>query len=71
MPVTAVLSSEEMEALYAYALKHGRNWKARLRADWHNGGSEGTLQALRNSLRFGPSGLKQIKIDLAPAPERS
>lgn len=31
---------EQMEAIQAYAAKHGRNWKSRPRADWANGRTE-------------------------------
>lgn len=49
------LTNEEHVAVQAYALEHGRNWKAALRDDWMNARTTGILQALRNS--HGPSWL--------------
>lgn len=53
--MTKTLTHEEHAAVTAYALTHGEDWKEQLAADWQNGRTEGTLQALRNS--HGPAWL--------------
>ncbi len=54
------LTSDEHAAVQAYALEHGRNWKAALRDDWMNARTTGILQALRNS--HGPGWLERYSI---------
>lgn len=51
------LSQGEHAALRAYALVHGRAWKAALRAAWMEASEPGVLQGLRNAAYFGPRGL--------------
>ncbi len=47
------LTQAEHDAIRAYAIEHGRYWKASLRDDWMNARTTGVMQALRNS--HGPS----------------
>lgn len=53
------LTADETATVAAYAVKHGRAWKSKLRAAWMSGGNEegtgGILRSLRNS--HGPSWL--------------
>lgn len=61
------LFPDEHRALAAYAAKHGRNWKAKLREAWMSGGNEegtgGILRTLRNI--HGPSWLAIYKLSTA------
>jgi hypothetical protein len=56
------LTPEELQALQAYAAKHGRNWKQALRDDWFgtSGRDAGELRVIRNT--FGPSWLITFKL---------
>jgi hypothetical protein len=53
-------STEQIEALKAYAREHGRTWKSQLLADWERARTVGPLQALRNS--HGPSWLVRYRL---------
>lgn len=58
------LTTEERDALAAYALMHGRCWKQALREAWMGPASEpGILQALRNDVAFGPHGLNVYRLE--------
>ena len=55
----------QLDVIHAYANKHGRNWKSRLRDSWENGiyfdeGNSNVLQTIRNE--FGPSWLNSFRI---------
>ena len=54
------LTHAEHDAIRAYALEHGRYWKASLRDDWMNARTTGVMQALRNS--HGPSWLVSFSL---------
>ena len=56
------LTAEEIAAIETYALTNGRNWKQSLGDAWMRAALPGTLQALRNSPRFGPRGLRAYKL---------
>lgn len=63
------LTEKQHDAVRAYALTHGRTWKASLRDDWMNARTTGILQALRNS--HGPTwlasySLKQARPSMEP-----
>jgi hypothetical protein len=59
----APLTNEELRVVVAYAQKHGRTWKAKLRAAWMSGGNEegtgGILRTLRNT--HGPVWLRGFR----------
>lgn len=69
---TRVLTREEVEALYAFALAEGRTWKASLRENYwyhariwrpglHGSSQQGSiLHALRNDPRWGYEGLERM-----------
>ncbi len=57
------LNQEELDALKAFANRHGRNWKSVLREAWMNASEPGILQQLRNDHGFGPSGLISFRFD--------
>ena len=52
-------TTEQLEALEAYAAKNGRTWKQALMNDWMHGRTQGPLQQVRNT--FGPSWLKRFQ----------
>ena len=54
------LTQAEHDAIRAYAIEHGRYWKASLRDDWMNARTTGVMQALRNS--HGPSWLVSFSL---------
>lgn len=58
---------EEFKAVEAYAARHGRAWKSRLREAWMSGGNEegtgGVLRTLRNT--HGPRWLEQFRFNRA------
>ncbi len=54
----------QVEALRAYARRHGRTWKAELGAEWMRASAEPLLHGLRNS--HGPSWLKGYALAAAP-----
>ncbi len=54
----------QVEALRAYARRHGRSWKTELRAEWMRASAEALLHGLRNS--HGPSWLKGYALAAAP-----
>ncbi|PZP20164.1 MAG: hypothetical protein DI607_00645 [Sphingomonas hengshuiensis] len=54
------LTRAENNAIRAYAMEHGRYWKASLRDDWMNARTTGVMQALRNS--HGPSWLVSFSL---------
>jgi hypothetical protein len=54
----------QVEALRAYARRHGRTWKAELHAEWMRASAEPLLHGLRNS--HGPSWLKGYALAAAP-----
>ena len=56
------LTAEETAAIDTYALANGHNWKQSLGDAWMRAALPGTLQALRNSPRFGPRGLRAYKL---------
>ncbi len=58
------LMLSQVEALRAYARRHGRTWKAELRAEWMRASAEPLLHGLRNS--HGPSWLKGYALAAAP-----
>jgi hypothetical protein len=58
MPRTAEISTEAKTALQAYAEKHGRTWKSKLRAQWLRASAPAILHGLRNS--HGPSWLNSF-----------
>ena len=58
------LTLKQHQALKAYAEKHGRNWKSKLKEDWRMGRDEqheggGYLRQIRNI--FGPVWLSKFK----------
>lgn len=57
------LDQEELDALKAFAARHGRNWKSVLREAWMNASEPGILQQLRNDRGFGPSGLIAFRFE--------
>lgn len=54
------LSAEQLSALRRYADRHGRAWKAALRADWMRASAPAALQRLRNT--HGPSWLTSFRL---------
>jgi len=54
----------QVEALRAYARRHGRTWKAELKTEWMRASAEPLLHGLRNS--HGPSWLKGYALAAAP-----
>lgn len=59
------LTEEQAVAIYKYAVKYGRYWKAQLRSDWETGRDAeqeggGYLRQIRNT--FGPSWLNKFRI---------
>jgi hypothetical protein len=68
-PSAAPLTTEQEDALVAYAQAHGRTWKQQLQRDWMAAGSRWDgpyhlLHRLRNT--HGPAWL--ARVSLAPAP---
>lgn len=53
-------TSEQIEALKAYAREHGRYWKSALQDDWLSANCQGPLRELRNTL--GPSWLVRYRL---------
>lgn len=65
---TATLTTDQLNALKAWAKLHGRNWKAPLRDAWMDGNYHGfddshLLQQVRNT--FGPSWLVRFVLPKA------
>lgn len=65
---TKTLTTEQIEALRAYAARYGRTWKSRLNADWMRACYPNIdevywapLQQVRNT--FGPSWLVSFKLE--------
>lgn len=56
------LTADELDALKAFAIRHGRTWKQALRDAWMTAGEPGILQQLRNDTSFGPQGLNALKL---------
>lgn len=54
------LSPEQVADLQAYAAKHGRTWKAKLRDEWMRASASPTLHHLRNT--HGPSWLDSFRL---------
>ncbi len=48
-PVLPALTSEQIDALVAYATEHGEGWKTELGTEWMRGSAPAELHALRNS----------------------
>jgi hypothetical protein len=62
------LSTHELQAVHAWALRHGRTWKDKLREAWYSGNYNGfedygTLQSIRNNPAFGPEWLNAFKLE--------
>lgn len=55
-----------LEALQAYAAKHGRTWKSKLSLAWSRASEPGVLQQIRNS--HGPGWLANFKLPPAAPP---
>lgn len=60
------LTEEEKIELSVFKARNGRTWKSKLRESWENGGVVAghhatVLYNLRNSARFGPTGLDRLK----------
>jgi len=53
------LSAEQMQALRAYAARHGRSWKAKLAKQWASSSAGPVLQTVRN--QHGPAWLRSFK----------
>jgi hypothetical protein len=60
MTQRAPLTADELEAIRAYAKKHGSTWKSKLSDDWMRARAEATLHRLRNT--HGPSWLVEFKL---------
>jgi len=56
----APLTSEQTEALRAYAEAHGRCWKSDLSLEWYRASAPAILHALRNSR--GPGWLSGFRL---------
>jgi hypothetical protein len=59
------LSTEQRDAILAYAARHGRTWKAKLNDDWQTGRDCGFsygygLRSVRN--QFGPKWLASVTL---------
>lgn len=57
-----MLDEETMAALREYAAKHGRTWKAQLRADWMKSKAPPALMRLRNRPDGGDRALRAVKL---------
>ena len=58
------MTAEQIQALQAFAAKHGRNWKSKLLSAWASGRDEqlpngALLRQIRNQL--GPVGLAKLR----------
>lgn len=58
------MTAEQIQALQAFAAKHGRSWKSKLRSAWASGRDErlpngALLRQIRNTL--GPVGLAKFR----------
>lgn len=64
--MTRELTSEERNALQAFATEHGRTWKRKLaEVYWYNAriwNGHNCLHALRNDPRWGHDGLNAIRL---------
>ena len=58
MTVKTELAAETMTAIRAYAGRHGRTWKSKLRRQWLTASAPAVLQHLRNT--HGPSWLNSF-----------
>jgi hypothetical protein len=63
--MSLAITPEQLKAVQEYANKHGRCWKAKLRASWENGRYEdgddsSSLQQIRNTL--GPTWLAFVRL---------
>lgn len=59
------LSTEQRDAILAYAAQHGRTWKSKLAEDWQTGRDCGPVYgyALRNVRnQFGPKWLASVTL---------
>lgn len=54
------LTAEELDAIRAFAARHGRYWKAELRNQWMKASARPILHNLRN--RLGPSWLVSFRL---------
>jgi len=54
------LTEHEMNAITAYAKKHGRTWKADLLTDWYYARVPGFIQSVRNT--HGPDWLRSFRL---------
>lgn len=54
-------TTEQWEALKAYAAEHGRTWKYQLWQEWQEGTDSGLLRQVRN--QFGPRWLRLVKME--------
>lgn len=62
------LTSEEHEALHAFAQQHGRTWKSQLLRLWEKAAAPPILHALRNT--HGPSWLVRYRLGSTTARKR-
>jgi hypothetical protein len=54
------LTPDELDAVAAFAERHGRSWKHELTVQWLRGATRGDLHRLRNEL--GPEWLEQFEL---------